>query len=552
MSRQAFATILAVFLVQGVVSTASAGHPMAELPRVPPEGIEGSLVIVGGGRMPDVILERFLDLAGGEGARLVVIPTAGASAGREGEVEELVELWNGRGFAAVEVLHTRDRDQADDPDFVAPLKEATAVWFNGGIQSRIADAYLGTAVEREVLALMKRGGVVGGTSAGAAIQSRLMIAGGNPQARLAEGFDLLPDAVVDQHFLARNRKPRLLGVIERNPGFFGVGIDEGTALVVRGRTMRVIGNSTVTVILGASDSRPVQEIELRANGRPADLTALRRAARDRSLQPYPPETLDAPKVESGSLVIVGGGGMPLEVVRRFIDLAGGPDATIVVVPTAEGGPIPEDSGRVSGVSMFTRAGARNVRVLYGTTPEEIETPEQVELLEQAGGIWFGGGRQWRFVDAYEGTRIVDLFHDVLGRGGVIGGSSAGATIQGDYLVRGNPLGNTDMMADGYERGFAFLPGVAIDQHFAQRRRFDDLAGVVDRFPQILGIGIDEATALIVEGSVAEVIGQGEAHFYDRSQPVAEGWPNILTIPAGGRYELVDRAAIEEDGATNPK
>src|SRR5690606_7663818 len=113
-------------------------------------------------------------------------------------------------------------------------------------------------------------------------------------------------------------------------------------------------------------------------------------------------------------------------------------------------------------------GVESVGVLHGRHPEEIETPEQLAMLDEATGIWFGGGRQWRFVDAYEGTAIVDRFCDVLRRGGVIGGSSAGATIQGDYLVRGNPLGNTDMMADGYERGFAFLPGVAIDQHFAQR------------------------------------------------------------------------------------
>src|SRR5258708_39264612 len=97
-------------------------------------------------------------------------------------------------------------------------------------------------------------------------------------------------------------------------------------------------------------------------------------------------------------------------------------------------------------------------------------------------------------------------HGVLRRGGVSGGSSAGATIQGDYLVRGSPLGNEEMMAAGYEHGFAFLPGTAIDQHFAQRNRFADLSKVVAAHPQLLGIGLDESTAIIVQGHIAEVVG----------------------------------------------
>jgi cyanophycinase len=187
-------------------------------------------------------------------------------------------------------------------------------------------------------------------------------------------------------------------------------------------------------------------------------------------------------------------------------------------------------------------------VLYGRTPEEIGTPEQEAMLREATGVWFGGGRQWRFVDAYEGTGVVELFRDVLRRGGVIGGSSAGATIQGEYLVRGNPLGNTDMMAEGYERGFAFLPGVAIDQHFAQRDRFGDLAAVVERFPQVLGIGIDEGTALVVRGSIGEVTGQGSVHVFDRNRPHAPGGGDFETIGPGGRFDLARRARVDSGEA----
>ncbi|MBI3864273.1 MAG: Type 1 glutamine amidotransferase-like domain-containing protein [Planctomycetia bacterium] len=129
---------------------------------------------------------------------------------------------------------------------------------------------------------------------------------------------------------------------------------------------------------------------------------------------------------------------------------------------------------------------------------------------------------------------------MLRRGGVIGGSSAGATIQGDYLVRGSPLGNEDMMAAGYERGFAFLPGTAIDQHFAQRKRFRDMTGVVAAHPQLLGIGLDETTAIVVQGHVAEVVGKNKVHFYDRTKPVADGEPDYVSVSAGQKYDLVAR------------
>ena len=199
--------------------------------------------------------------------------------------------------------------------------------------------------------------------------------------------------------------------------------------------------------------------------------------------------------------------MPKDVVDRFVELAGGSDARIVVLPTAVSRS--ETTDEVPG--FLKRAEVSSITVLtqrYG----EVEAEAFQSALKSATGVWFGGGRQWNFVDAYEGTTAIELFHDVLRRDGVIGGSSAGATIQGEFLVRGHPLGNTVMMAEGYERGFAFLPGVAIDQHFAQRGRQPDLLPVIKRHSKLLGIGIDEGTAVVVTGSQAEVIGQHSAHF----------------------------------------
>ena len=137
---------------------------------------------------------------------------------------------------------------------------------------------------------------------------------------------------------------------------------------------------------------------------------------------------------------------------------------------------------------------------------------------------------------------------MLRRGGVIGGSSAGATIQGDYLCRGSPHGPNEMMCEGYERALGFLPGVAIDQHFTQRKRQPDMTALMNRYPQLLGIGIDETTALVVRGHLAEVFGRGNVHFYDRRKSLEPGKPNYEIVKAGGRYDLKARKVLDSERA----
>ena len=131
---------------------------------------------------------------------------------------------------------------------------------------------------------------------------------------------------------------------------------------------------------------------------------------------------------NGSLVIVGGGGIPQVIVDRFFEAAGGRDAKLVVVPTAGTGTEYDES--TSSVKMFKRAGATNVHLLHTRDPKEADSEEFVAVLSDAKAVWFAGGRQWRLADSYLGTRTEAAFHDVLKRGGVIGGSSAGAVSSG--------------------------------------------------------------------------------------------------------------------------
>ncbi len=211
------------------------------------EPIDGALVIGGGGGMPQPVWDRFMKLAGGNDARLVVIPTASSDAG-DLDPERYLTSWRARNPSSVVILHTQSQEVANDPAFVAPLKQATGVWFGGGSQSRIADSYVGTLVEKELYGVLERGGVIGGSSAGAAIQCRTMIRGGDDVPRMMRGLDFLPGSIIDQHFLARGRQKRLIRAVKDHPGMVGFGIDEKTALIVtQGSHIDIVGESCVMV-----------------------------------------------------------------------------------------------------------------------------------------------------------------------------------------------------------------------------------------------------------------------------------------------------------------
>ena len=122
----------------------------------------------------------------------------------------------------------------------------------------MTDAYLGTAVEKALRTVLDRGGVIGGTSAGAAIMSRVMITGGQEKATVGTGFGFLPGTVVDQHALKRNRVNRLLGVLSDHPGLAGIAIDEATALVVRQDRWQVVGKSYVVVCRLPGNGKPAR------------------------------------------------------------------------------------------------------------------------------------------------------------------------------------------------------------------------------------------------------------------------------------------------------
>jgi len=248
----------------------------------------------------------------------------------------------------------------------------------------------------------------------------------------------------------------------------------------------------------------------------------------------------APQVgpANGSLVIVGGNLQSPEIYKRFIDLAGGPDAKIVIIPTAGGAPTYDKYYQA--LDPWRDDGARNLVLLHTYDRKVADTDEFVAPLKDADAVFFLGGRQWRLVDAYAGTRTETEIRKVLDRGGVVGGSSAGASICGSFLVRGDTGGNQVMMGD-HQVGFGYLKNVGIDQHVLRRNRQFDLIEVVQAHPELLGIGLDENTAIVVRGDNFEVIGASYALIYDNHSTVGDGGKFYFLAP-GDRYNMATREA----------
>jgi cyanophycinase len=235
------------------------------------------------------------------------------------------------------------------------------------------------------------------------------------------------------------------------------------------------------------------------------------------------------------------------IVNRFLSLAGGADAPIVIIPTAGGAAEYDQWWR--GTQQFKAAGATNITVLHTTDRDVANSEEFVQPIKQARAVWFGGGRQWRLADAYLDTKVHEELWALLQRGGVIGGSSAGATIQGEYLARGDTETNTIMMGD-HEIGMGFLKNSAIDQHLLRRNRQFDLIEIIEAHPDLLGIGIDENTAIVVQGDRFDVMGQGYVAIYDYNRTLDSGGKFYFLAP-GDRFDLSTREATRPQNTQQP-
>ena len=230
---------------------------------------KGYLVIIGGGKRPDYITNKMIELAGGNEAKFAVIPMA-SSAPMESALDQKEDLER-LGVKNIEIILC-DSTSANSVSVLNKIKGVNAVYFTGGDQALLTKALLGTKLLMEIKNIYNNGGVIGGTSAGAAVMSKIMITGdellnsdstrsfieirkGN--IKTTEGFGFVTSAVIDQHFIRRKRHNRLITIILENPELLGIGIDESTSILVKpDNTFEVLGEREV-IVYDASESKDI-------------------------------------------------------------------------------------------------------------------------------------------------------------------------------------------------------------------------------------------------------------------------------------------------------
>lgn len=502
-----------LFCLIFLLATISQRSFAANSPQEPPS-IPGFLILHSNKSLSDTDAHALVQVAGGANANMVYLTTL-----NDAELPDTKKTLNDfktHGAKSVTFANV-SRANINDAAFVSHLKEATGVCIAAAPGDEHLAFFAGSAVEKELRALVARGGAIAA-----------------PPVWMST---FIPNAIVETQS-ATNDHSALLKRVASKPESVGFFFDDNATLFIHLRNMSV-AHGKIAIRIAPSADRPARD-ETLSTGAHWDLVALSRAAHERTKPAFPPAKCEVADIEGGTLVI-DGGGIPKDVLPRFIQAAGGPDALILAVPTAQSDDPPMDP---SEAKMLRKAGAKNVKTFHLSKYADAFDAEKIKIINEAKGIWFCGGRQWRYVDAYLDTPAEKTMHDLLKRGGAIGGSSAGATIQGDYLVRGNPLGNTDMMAEGYERGLAFLKGVAIDQHFIFRNRFADMTAVKKAFPQLLGLGIDQGAAVVVTGHIFEVIGDKSVCVYDKKTAPTDGTPDYIKLNPGDKYDLMALKKIE--------
>jgi cyanophycinase len=251
------------------------------------------------------------------------------------------------------------------------------------------------------------------------------------------------------------------------------------------------------------------------------------------------------QVGVGTLLIVGGGGTPPLVHDLFFHLAGGTAARVLHMPSATGTFDDIDDKREYYCEFYDRHPA-SFEFLHTYDQAVAQTTKFAAPLDQATGVWIGGGSQSRLAELFLGTDVVAGLHRLLARGGVIAGTSSGTAIISDTMI-----------ACGYEEiefgpGFSLYPGAIVDPHFSGRRRQKRMGRAMLLRPDLIGIGIDEQTALVVQGHCAGVVGFGGGsvwfHFADPGTEAVYryrlGLGETLVLPTP---VLETRAPALEDG-----
>ncbi|MBW4681344.1 MAG: cyanophycinase [Microcoleus vaginatus WJT46-NPBG5] len=261
----------------------------------------------------------------------------------------------------------------------------------------------------------------------------------------------------------------------------------------------------------------------------------------------------------GQLVIIGGAEDKegeCKILREFVRRAGGVKAKIAVMTAATS--LPREVGD-NYVRVFERLGAEDVRVVNTERREDATDSSYLEVIENCTAVFFTGGDQARITELLKGTELDAAIHKRYAEGIVVGGTSAGAAMMPDeMIIEGDSETNprVDVVAMG--PGMGFLPGIVVDQHFAQRGRLGRLISALVQQPAVLGLGIDENTAIIVNGDEFEVVGEGAVTVIDETEKTHDNIDGLLKdealavcgaklhiLPHGYRFNLKTRKPVLE-------
>ncbi len=256
-----------------------------------------------------------------------------------------------------------------------------------------------------------------------------------------------------------------------------------------------------------------------------------------------------PSLRKGTLLLVGGGAGGADINARFIQLAGGPDARIVIIATAAINSADPAVIRETGERMARLVGAKNFVLLHTTSRREADSPEFIEPLRHATGVWITGGEASWLIDSYMGTRTESELIAVLDRGGVVAGSSAGALIWGSkvLLYRAHPGASMFaiqkpedvVIGDVRETTIGLLRNVLVAPHFTEFQSQSSMERLIPANPGLLGIGIDEDTALEVHADVGRAFGHGAVTVFDGRHPGTKP----LVLRNGARYDILRRVVL---------
>ena len=257
---------------------------------------------------------------------------------------------------------------------------------------------------------------------------------------------------------------------------------------------------------------------------------------------------------AGTLVLGGGEFVHPDVRARFVALAGGAQKRFLYIPTASSGIrlpggveyVPTDADTTHPkTAQFERELARYFRVsrvivMHTRVRATADNDAFANQIRQADAVWLSSGNAGRLAEAYLDTKVHAELKALLARGGVIGGNSAGAIIQGSFILRGRP-DKPVLVAPGRTRGFGFLPGVAINAHLLSARRENELVTVLDAHPTLVGIGIPDSAGAIVRNGVLEPLGDGRLAIYDNERH-GSAWYYFLA--RNQRFDLRTRSVVQ--------